>query len=70
MLFAPLLAENSFNWTGLILTLIGVAVGWTILRFVLRLTMKIFAIGCLGLLIFVGGVFTYFYWDQLMAVFR
>jgi len=70
MLLAPYLAESGFNWTGLILTLIGVAVGWTILRFVLRLTLKIFAIGCLGLLILVGGVFTYFYWNQLMAVFR
>jgi hypothetical protein len=28
-----------------------VLVGWTLLRFVLRLTMRIFSMGCLGLVI-------------------
>ncbi len=69
MLFLPLFADEPFNWTGLILSLIGLAVGWTVLRFVLRLTLKIFAIGCLGLLILVGGMFTYFYWNQVTAIF-
>ena len=29
--------------------------GWTILRFILRLTMRMFAIGCLGILL-LGGI--------------
>ncbi|HLE29675.1 MAG TPA: hypothetical protein VI793_16240 [Anaerolineales bacterium] len=61
MLPIPLLAEGPFNWTGLILTLVALAVGWTILRFVLRLTLKIFALGCTGLLIVVGVLFVLLY---------
>ena len=30
---------------------VAVAIGWTILRMVLRLTMRVFAMGCLGLII-------------------
>ena len=61
MLFAPVLAEGGFNWTGLAIALVVLALGWTILRFVLRLTMKIFAVGCLGLLIVVGVAFVLLY---------
>ena len=39
--------------------IIGVVVflGWTILRFILRLTMRMFSLGCLGLVILGGIVF-------------
>jgi hypothetical protein len=39
--------------------IIGVVVflGWTILRFILRLTMRVFSLGCLGLVILGGIVF-------------
>ena len=40
MLLAPVLAEGGFNWTGLAIALVVLALGWTILRFVLRLTLK------------------------------
>ena len=62
MLLATYLTEGDSNWwLGLILTLIALAVGWTILRFVLRLTLKIFAVGCLGLLVVVGAMFVLLY---------
>ena len=61
MLFTLTLAETPINWLGLALALVGLAVGWTILRFVLRLTLKIFAIGCLGLLLLTGGMFLWLY---------
>ena len=57
MLFAPVLAGGGFNWTGLVIALVVLAVGWTILRFVLRLTMRLFALGCVGLLFVVGIAF-------------
>lgn len=34
---------------------------WTLLRFVLKLTMKVFAIGCLGVLIVAGVAFVMLY---------
>lgn len=39
--------------------IIGVVVllGWTILRFILRLTMRVFSLGCLALVILGGIVF-------------
>ncbi len=61
MLLAPVLAEGGFNWGGLALTLIVLALGWTILRFVLRLTLKMFALGGIGLLILVGLAFVLLY---------
>ena len=62
MLLATYLTEGDSNWwLGLVLTLIALAVGWTILRFVLRLTLRIFAIGCLGLLVVVGAMFVLLY---------
>lgn len=30
--------------------IVALAIGWTILRFVLRLTMRLFMLGCLGIL--------------------
>jgi hypothetical protein len=60
----------NINWMGVGLTVLGLAVGWTLLRVVLRLTMQVFACGCLVLLVLVGGVFTYVYWEQLAALFQ
>ena len=39
--------------------IIGVVVvlGWTILRFILRLTLRMFSLGCLGLVVLGGIVF-------------
>ena len=34
-----------------------VIVGWTILRFILRLTMRMFSLGCVGLVLLAGVVF-------------
>jgi hypothetical protein len=62
MLLAPVFA--GFNWTGLAIALVVLALGWTILRFVLRLTMRLFALGCLGLLIVVGAAFVLVYFRR------
>ena len=39
------------NWTLWIVVGLALTVGWTILRMVLRLTMRMFALGCVGLVI-------------------
>ena len=39
------------NWALWAVVAVAAAVGWTILRFVLRLTMRMFALGCVGLVI-------------------
>ena len=39
------------NFVVLAVVGVAVAIGWTILRMVLRLTMRVFAMGCLGLII-------------------
>jgi hypothetical protein len=61
MLLAPVLAEGGFNWAGLAIALVVLAIGWTILRYVLRLTMKIFALGSIALLVLVGIAFVLLY---------
>lgn len=43
-------------WVTLAVVGIALAVGWTILRIVLRLTLRMFAFGCIGLLILVAVV--------------
>ena len=43
-------------WVTLAVVGIALAVGWTILRIVLRLTLRMFAIGCIGLVILVAIV--------------
>ncbi len=43
------------NWVMLAVVGVAVAIGWTLLRFVLRLTMRFFALGCLALVI-LGGI--------------
>jgi hypothetical protein len=47
---------NHIPWVTLAVVGIALAVGWTILRIVLRLTMRMFAFGCIGLLILVAVV--------------
>ena len=42
------------NWVLWSVVLVVIVVGWTILRVVLRLSMRIFSLGCVGLLILVG----------------
>ncbi len=61
MLFMPALAQGSFNWLGLVVTLVVLAVVWLVIRTILKITMKIFAIGCLGLLILSGVAFVLLY---------
>lgn len=41
----------------ILLILAGLAVGWILLRIVLRFTIKIFACGCIGLLALGGGLY-------------
>jgi len=55
---------NGFNWVMALGVLVVLAVGWTILRFVLRLTMQVFSCGCLALLVVVGGAFAWSYLNR------
>ena len=61
MLFMPALAQGGFNWQGLLVTLVVLAILWLVVRLILKITMKIFAIGCLGLLILAGLAFLLLY---------
>jgi hypothetical protein len=61
MLFMPGLAAGSFNWLGLAVTLVVLAVVWLVVRTILKITLKIFAIGCLGILILSGIAFVLLY---------
>ena len=42
------------NWVLWSVVLVVIVVGWTILRVVLRLSMRIFSLGCVGLVVLVG----------------
>ena len=44
------------NPTTFILAIIGLAVVWTILRIVLKLTARLFKLGCIAIVILVGGI--------------
>jgi len=52
------------NWTLWIIVGVVVAVGWTILRMVLRLTMRMFALGCVGLVILAAIVVAVAYFSH------
>jgi hypothetical protein len=41
----------------LLLILVGLVIGWTVLKVVLRLTMRIFGCGCFALLVIFGVAF-------------
>ncbi len=45
------------NWVMIGIFLVVLVVGWTIVRTVLRLTTRVFALGCVGLLV-LGGIVT------------
>ena len=45
---------SQVNWVMWGIIVVAVAVGWTILRMVLRMTMRVFSIGCVGLVILVA----------------
>jgi hypothetical protein len=40
----------------IVLILVGLAMIWTILRAVFKLTTRLFSLGCVGLLILVGAI--------------
>ena len=52
------------NWTLWIVVGLALTVGWTILRFVLRLTMRMFATGCIGLVILAAIVVAVAYFSR------
>ena len=52
------------NWTLMAVVGVVVALGWTILRMVLRLTMRMFALGCVGLVILAGIVVAVAYFSH------
>jgi len=52
------------NWTLWIIVGVVVAVGWTILRMVLRLTMRMFVLGCVGLVILASIVVAVAYFSH------
>jgi len=52
------------NWTLWIILGVVLAVGWTILRMVLRLTMRMFALGCVGLVILAAIVVAVAYFSH------
>ena len=45
---------SQVNWVMWGVILVVLAVGWTILRMVLRMTMRVFSLGCVGLVILVA----------------
>jgi hypothetical protein len=45
---------SQVNWVMWGIILVVVAVGWIILRTVLRMTMRVFSLGCVGLVILVA----------------
>ncbi len=61
MLLMPALAQGGFNWLGLVVTVVVLAVVWLVIRTVLKITLKLFAIGCLGILILSGIAFVLLY---------
>jgi hypothetical protein len=44
------------NFLTVIFVLIGLAIVWTILRVVLKLTMRLFSIGCVAIVILVAAI--------------
>lgn len=71
MLFESLLAEGvQIDWGGVLIALAALAIGWTLLRFVLRLTLKVFACGGIILLALAGLGFALVYWDEIVVWFQ
>jgi hypothetical protein len=71
MLLESLLAEGvQIDWVGVVIALAVLAVGWVLLKFVLRLTLKVFACGGIILLALAGIGFAVVYWDQIAVWFQ
>ena len=71
MLLVRLLADGmQVDWGAVIMTVAALVVGWVLLKFVLRLTFKVFACGGLILLALVGIGFAAVYWDQIAVWFQ
>ena len=45
---------SQVNWVMWGIILVVVAIGWTVLRMVMRMTMRVFSLGCVGLVILVA----------------
>ncbi len=43
--------DLAMNWQTIVIVLVVLVVAWTVLRAVLRLTMRVFSLGCAALLI-------------------
>jgi high-affinity Fe2+/Pb2+ permease len=52
------------NWALWGVVAVALAIGWTILRFVLRLTIRMFALGCVGLIVLAGIVVAVAYFSR------
>ena len=52
------------NWILWLVVGVALAIGWTILRFALRLTMRMFAMWCVGLLLLMGIVVAVAYFTR------
>ena len=61
---------GNVDWLGVALALGALVVGWVILRFVLRLTLKVFACGCVVLLALAGLAFLWVDWEQIAVWFQ
>jgi hypothetical protein len=55
---------SHINWVLWGVVAVVLAIGWTILRIVLRLTMRMFAMGCVGLILLAGIVFAVAYFSR------
>jgi hypothetical protein len=44
-----------FSISNALLILLGLAIGWIVLKLVLRFTVRLFACGCLVIVLLVGG---------------
>jgi hypothetical protein len=44
------------NFLTIVLVLIGLAVVWAVLRTVLKLTSRMFSLGCIVIVILIGGI--------------
>ncbi len=71
MSFESLLAEGvQIDWGGVVIAIAALAVGWVLLKFVLRLTLKVFACGGILLLALAGMGFALVYWEEIAVWFQ
>ena len=61
MLVMPALAQGGFNWLEVLIGVVVLAIVWVVVRAILKITLKIFALGCLGILILSGLAFVLLY---------